>query len=49
MLDLVLRITNIKKNPIDIMEYANKTLINIIQIENESGLENVEKLQKLTI
>ena len=30
-----------KENPIDVMEYANKTLINIIQIENESGLENV--------
>ena len=36
-----------KENPIDIMEYANKTLINIIQIENESGLENVEKIAKI--
>ena len=36
-----------KENPIDVMEYANKTLINIIQIENESGLENVEKIAKI--
>ncbi len=34
-------------NPIDIMENANKTLINIIQIENESGLENVEEIAKI--
>ena len=31
-----------KENPIDVMQNANKTLINIIQIENESGLENVQ-------
>ena len=36
-----------KENPIDIMKYANKTLINIIQIENESGLENVEEIAKI--
>ena len=34
------------ENPIDLMEYANKTLINIIQIENKSGLENVEEIAK---
>ena len=32
---------------IDIMEYANKTLINIIQIENENGLNNIEEIVKL--
>ena len=36
-----------KENPIDVMEHANKTLINIIQIENESGLENIEKIAKI--
>ena len=36
-----------KENPIDVMEYANKTLINIIQIENEIGLENVEEIAKI--
>ena len=36
-----------QENPIDIMEYANKSLINIIQIENESGLENVEEIAKI--
>ena len=36
-----------KENPIDIMNYANKTLINIIQIENENGLENVEEIAKI--
>ena len=36
-----------KENPIDVMEDANKTLINIIQIENESGLENVEEIAKI--
>ena len=36
-----------KENPIDVMEYANKTLINIIQIENESGLDNVEEIAKI--
>ena len=36
-----------KENPIDVMEHANKTLINIIQIENESGLENVENIAKI--
>ena len=36
-----------KENPIDIMEYANKTLINIIQIENENGLDNVEEIAKI--
>ena len=36
-----------KENPIDVMEYANKTLINIIQIENASGLENVEEIAKI--
>ena len=36
-----------KENPVDLMEHANKTLINIIQIENESGLENVEKIAKI--
>jgi len=36
-----------KENPIDVMENANKTLINIIQIENESGLDNVEKIAKI--
>ena len=34
-------------NPIDIIENANKTLINIIQIENESGLKNVEEIAKI--
>ena len=36
-----------QENPIDIMDHANKTLINIIQIENESGLENVEEIAKI--
>ena len=36
-----------KENPIDLMKDANKTLINIIQIENESGLENVENIAKI--
>ena len=36
-----------KENPLDVMEHANKTLINIIQIENESGLENIEKIAKI--
>ena len=36
-----------KDNPIDIMEYANKTLINIIQIENENGLNNIEEIAKI--
>ena len=36
-----------KENPIDLMEYANKTLINIIQIENKSGLDNVEEIAKI--
>ena len=36
-----------KENPLDVMEHANKTLINIIQIENESGLENVENIAKI--
>ena len=36
-----------KENPIDVMENANKTLINIIQIENENGLENVEEIAKI--
>ena len=36
-----------QENPIDVMEYANKTLINIIQIENESGLKNIEKIAKI--
>ena len=36
-----------KENPIDIMEYANKSLINIIQIENESGFENIEEIAKI--
>ena len=36
-----------KENPIDIMKYANKTLINIIQIENKRGLENVEEIAKI--
>ena len=36
-----------KENPIDVMEYANKTLINIVQIENESGFENVEEIAKI--
>ena len=36
-----------KENPIDVMEYANKTLINIIQIENESGLDNVEEIARI--
>ena len=36
-----------KENSIDIMEFANKTLINIIQIENQSGLENVEEIAKI--
>ncbi len=34
-------------NPIDIIENANKNLINIIQIENESGLKNVEEIAKI--
>ena len=29
------------------MEDANKTLINIIQIENESGLKNIEEIAKI--
>jgi len=29
------------------MKYANKTLINIIQIENKRGLENVEEIAKI--
>ena len=36
-----------KENPIDVMEYANKTLINIVQIENESGLDNVEEIARI--
>jgi len=36
-----------KEHPIDVMEYANKNLINIIQIENEIGLENVEEIAKI--
>ena len=36
-----------KENPIDIMKYANNTLINIIQIENKRGLENVEEIAKI--
>ena len=36
-----------KEKPIDVMESANKTLINIIQIENESGLENIEEIAKI--
>ena len=36
-----------KEHPIDVMEYANKTLINIIQIENEIGLDNVEEIAKI--
>ena len=36
-----------KENPIEVMEHANKTLINIIQIENESGLDNVEEIAKI--
>ena len=36
-----------QENPINIMDHANKTLINIIQIENESGLENVEEIAKI--
>ena len=36
-----------KENPIDVMEYANKTLINIIQIENKSGLDNLEEIAKI--
>ena len=36
-----------QENPIDIMDHANKTLINIIQIENESGLENVEEIANI--
>ena len=36
-----------KENPIEVMEYANKTLINIIQIENESGLDNVEEIARI--
>ena len=36
-----------RENPIDLMEYANRTLINIIQIENENGLENVEEIAKI--
>ena len=35
------------ENPIKLMEYANKTLINIIQIENESGLQNLEDIAKI--
>ena len=34
-------------NPIDIIENANKNLINIIQIENETGLKNVEEIAKI--
>ena len=29
------------------MEYANKALINIIQIENKSGLDNLEEIAKI--
>ena len=36
-----------KENPIDVMQDANKTLINLIQIENESGLENVDEIAKI--
>ena len=36
-----------KQNPIDIMEYANEKLINIIQIENKKGLENVEEIAEI--
>ena len=36
-----------KENPIDLMKHANKTLINIIQIENRSGLENLEEIAKI--
>ena len=35
------------ENSIDVMEYANKTLVNIIQIENESGLKNIEEIAKI--
>ena len=36
-----------KENPIDLMKHANKTLVNIIQIENRSGLENIEEIAKI--
>ncbi len=36
-----------KENPIEVMEQANKTLINIIQIENKTGLENLEEIAKI--
>ncbi len=36
-----------KENPVDVMEFSNKNLINIIQIENKSGLENVEEIAKV--
>ncbi len=35
------------ENPIDVMENANKSLVNIIQIENINGLENIEKIAKI--
>ena len=35
------------ENPIDVMENANKSLINIIQIENRMGLENIEEIAKI--
>ena len=35
-------------NPIDVIEAANQNLINIIQIESKKGLQNVEKIAKLS-
>ncbi len=35
------------ENPIDIIDSSNKNLINIIQIESKTGLENVEKIASI--
>ncbi len=35
------------EDPIDVIKNANKSLINILQIENKSGLDNVEEIAKI--
>ncbi len=35
------------QNPMEIMDKANNNLINIIQIENKNGLENVEEIAQI--
>jgi len=37
----------VNKNPLSYMQKANKKLINIIQIENRSGLTNVEDIASI--